>query len=121
MAALILVLALSLQDAPRVGVAAWDTVTPAADLTQRSGWKALEGGASPQGDAVVTNGRILAVARKQGAGLEIYSLRSGTPIYRSRLLPVGAGPMEKVVLAEVGRGGAAVEVSWKNASIRFRI
>jgi len=121
MATLILVLALSLQDPPRAGVAAWDTVTPAGDLMQRGAWKALEGGASPQGDAVLTNGKILAVARKQGEGLEIYSLRSGTPIYRSRLSPTGAGALEKVVLAEVGRGGAVVELSWKNASVRFRI
>jgi hypothetical protein len=115
MATLILVLALSAQ------VGAWDTVEPAADLSQRSGWKALEAGASPQGDLVVTNGKILGVARKQGSGLEIYSLRSGKPIYRSRLAPPGAAPVEKMVLSEVGRGAAAVEISWKNTAVRFRI
>src|SRR5262245_39193129 len=115
MAPLILVLALSTQ------VAAWDTVEPAGDLSKRSGWKALEGGASPQGDLVVTNGKIMGVARKQASGLELYSLRTGSPIYRSRLAPAGAGPMEKAVLAEVGRGGAAMEISWKGSTIRFRI
>src|SRR5690349_17242449 len=101
MASLILLLAL-LQDPPRAAVGAWDTGSSAAQplaaeaLAARSGWKTLESGAAPQGDAVISNGKILAVARKQGTGLEIYSLRSGAPIYRSRLLPAGTGPIEQI-------------------------
>ena len=40
MASLVILLALALQDAPKAAVAAWDTVAPASDLTQRSAWKA---------------------------------------------------------------------------------
>ena len=126
MASLILLLAL-LQDPPRAGIAAWDTGTSAVEplaadaIAKKSGWKTLESGAAPQGDAVLSNGKILAVARKQGSGLELYSLRSGTPIYRSRLLPAGAGPIEKIALPEIGRGAAAMELGWKNGSVRFRL
>jgi hypothetical protein len=126
MASLLLLLAL-LQDAPRAGVAAWDTGTSEAapvgteGLLQKKGWKTLESGASPQGDLVITNGKISAVARKQGTGLEIYSHRSGRPIQRTRLHPAGAGAVEKISLVEVGRGGATIELTWKNAAVRFRL
>src|SRR5262245_46718165 len=127
MASLILLVALLAQDAPRAGVAAWDTGSSATEplsadaLGKRSAWKTLESGASPQGDVVLTNGKILAVARKQGTGLEIYSLRTGSAIYRSRLLPAGNGTLEKISLPEIGRGGASIELTWKNASVRFRL
>jgi len=69
MASLILLLAL-LQDPPRVGIAAWDTGTSATEpmsagtIGAKSRWKTLESGASPQGDAVISNGKILVVAWK---------------------------------------------------------
>ena len=76
---------------------------------------------SLQGDAVITNGKILAVARKRGSGLELYSLRSGTALYRSRLLPTVGGSIEKIALPEIGRGAAVAELSWKGSTIRFRL
>jgi len=121
---LLLASALFLQDAPRAGVAAWDTGAESAQpLTLDSAaanpaWKKAE--AAPKGDLVLTNGRLLAVARKQGSGLELYSLRSGKPIYRSRL-QLASTPVEKIDLVEAGRGGAVVELSWKGASARFRL
>ncbi len=126
MASLLLLLAWSLlpQDAPRTGVAAWDTGAESAQpLTLESSnpnpaWKKAEG--APKGDLVVTNGRLLAVARKQGAGLELYTLRSGKPLYRSRL-QLASTPLDKIELTDVGRGGAVVELSWKGASARFRL
>src|SRR4029453_2248082 len=90
-------------------------------IGKRDGWTPLESGAAPKGDAVVSNGKILAVARKQGTGRELYSLGSGAPVYRSRLLPAGAGTIEKIALPEIGRGAAAVELSWKNSAVRFRL
>jgi hypothetical protein len=106
------------------GVAAWDTGAESAQpLALESNdpnpaWKKAEG--PPKGDLVITNGRLLAVARKQGAGLELYSLRSGKPIYRSRL-QLAPTTLEKLDLMDAGRGGAVLELSWKGASARFRI
>lgn len=128
MATLLLVLASTwlAQDAPRPGVAAWDTGTESAQtLTLEKAepglaWKKAEAGTPLKGDLVITNGRLLAVVRKQGVGLELYSIRSGKPVYRSRL-ELAPSAVEKIDLTESGRGGAVVELSWKGAAGRFRL
>src|SRR5687768_8358292 len=125
MASLLILLALAVQDAPRAGIAAWDTGTESAqrlalDTVPNPAWRKTDAGASLQGDLVITNGRLLAVARRQGAGLELYSLRSGKPLYRSTL-QLAPNPLEKIALTEAGRGAAVVELSWKGASARFRL
>jgi len=71
-------------------------------------------------DLIVSNGRLLAVARRQSSGLELYSLRSGKAVYRATL-QLASGPLEKIELTEVGRGAAVLEISWKGASARFRL
>lgn len=133
MASLLLLLALAVQDAsPRAGMAAWDTQNALADripdeildrAPREKGvgrWMRVGAGAALQGDLVVSNGPLLVVARKHGSGLELYSMRSGKPIYRARL-ERGGGPVTSVALAESGRGGAVIEIAWKDASARFRL
>src|SRR5438552_19159342 len=74
---------------PRNALSVWDTGQSSeqrltADLLgQMSGWKQLSSNETSafQGDAVISNGRLLAVARKQGRGLELYSLGSGSSIF----------------------------------------
>src|SRR4051794_30146998 len=109
------------QDAPRAGVAAWDTGTPSAEpltgdkLESRAGWSKVEGALKAgelKGDLVVTNGRLLVVARQKGSGLELHSLKSGKPLYRSRLV-AAAGTIESLALTELGRGAAVLELGWK--------
>jgi hypothetical protein len=123
---LALALGAEAQDTPRAAITAWDTGVESAQplapegVEPNSAWKPAEAGAAIKGDLAVSNGRLLAVARKQGSGLELYSLRSGKPVYRSRLL-LASGAMEKIQLTEIGRGAAALEVSWKGASARFRL
>jgi hypothetical protein len=123
---LALALGAQAQDAPRAAVSAWDTGAESSQplapegIEPNSAWKSVEAGAALKGDLVVSNGRLMVVARKQGSGLELYSLRSGKPIYRSRLL-LPSGAIEKIQLAELGRGAAALEISWKGASARFRL
>src|SRR5262249_56651770 len=64
---------------PRAAIAAWDTGQPSANplapaaLAAKTGWTQLPVGktASFQGDAVITNGRILVMARKQSSALEV--------------------------------------------------
>ncbi len=121
-----LVLVAAAQDPPRAAMTVLDLGTcsdeplTANRLKAASGGRRAEPGAALQGDLVVSNGTLLAVARKRGAGLELYSLRSGSPVYRARL-ERGGGPMTAVSLAESGRGGAVIEVAWKDASARFRL
>src|SRR5205823_3985000 len=74
-----------------------------------------------QGDAVITNGSLLAVARKQGTGLDLYSLGTGTPVWRSRLLLSPAAPLERITLTENSRAGVALEVASKAGTARFRL
>jgi len=118
------------QDSPRAGVAAWDSGAASAAplsadaLEQKVGWRKLDAAAKAtelQGDTIVTNGRLLAVVRRKGTGVELYSLRSGKPIYRSTLLPASGGSIEGVALSDLGRGAAVLEVAWKGAAARFRL
>src|ERR1700674_2657638 len=62
---------------PRAAISVWDTNKSSAELLtletveQKNGWKAIassETGHAFQGDAVIANGRLLVVARKQGKG-----------------------------------------------------
>ena len=107
-------------------VGAWDTGTPSAAplapeaLEKREGWKPAAPTDPLQGDAAITNGKLLAVARLRGAGVELYSLGSGKPVFRSRLLMGSA--IERVAVTESGRAAAAIEVAWKGSgSARFRL
>src|SRR5262249_35182273 len=111
------------QDTPRSGLVAWDTGTPLSEplsIEAKAGWTKAEPGA-PKGDLLLANGRILAVARKSGTGLELYSLKSGKPVYRARLQPASGGPLETRTVTEAGRGAVVIELGWKGASSRFRI
>src|SRR5204863_8491778 len=83
-------------------------------------WKRAEAGTPLVGDLFLTNGRLLAVARKRGTGLELYSCHSGRPIYRATL-QAGSGTMEKIELSEIGRSAGAVTISWKDSSAKFRL
>src|SRR5579862_6454807 len=118
------------QEPSRTGVAAWDTGASsalpldAATLDQRPGWRKLEGSAKPgdfKGDAAVTNGRLLAVVRQKGSGVELYSLKSGKPIYRATLLPASGGAIDSIALPELGRGAAVLDIAWKGVEARFRL
>ena len=138
-AALLLALPAAAQDAP-AGIAAWDSVRPSADplapeaLAAKAGWTAIardQTVASFKGDAVVTNGRILAVARAQGQGLDVYSVTPEKTQLRARIALLGAGAaaparLDRAALTENGRGGASLEVAWKTSkgaelSAKFRL
>ena len=118
------------QEAARAGIAAWDTGTSSAEplsaaaVENKAGWAKVEGALKTgelKGDLAVTNGRLIVVARRKGSGLELYSLKSGKPIYRSRLLPAAVGMIESLALTELGRGAAVLELGWKGVSAKFRL
>jgi hypothetical protein len=112
------------QDAARVAFGVWDTGKPSADpltvaaLAARSGWTLVApGGApAPQGDVVVSNGRITMVARRQGTGVEVY-----TPTALRARLTGGLAAVETVALVENARASAAIEVAWKTGAARFKL
>src|SRR2546423_9526934 len=98
---------LASQAAESGGVAAWDTGQAAAmpltaeQVSAKAGWTAIPRDqmlTSFGGDAVVTNGRILAVARKQGAAVEGYAWTAGK------------GPARAPPPVQGGRGGPAARL-----------
>lgn len=114
----------------RLALAAWDTGKPSPEphapeiVGQPSGWKLLASSetASPfQGDAVISNGRLLMVARQQGTGVEVYSLGSGKPIFRTRLLLAPGATNERIALTVNTRAAVGLEVAAKSGAARFRL
>lgn len=110
-------LALSLAQETRSGFAVWDTNAPLEGVPRaQDGWRRVPAGETGfAGDLVVTSGRLTAVARRKGTGLELYS---GTTL-RARLR-LGEG-LERVALAENARAAATVELAWKGGAARFRL
>src|SRR5947207_5070008 len=97
---------------PRTALAVWDTGTSSAAalapeaIEQKGGWKPIASGETApvfQGDAVITNGRVLLVARQQGTGGELYSLGLGKPVLRTRLLLAPGAGNARVVITENSR------------------
>ena len=108
----------------------WDTGKASTEplsldaVARKAGWKLIAADDTTtafQGDSVIANSRVLAVARKHGAGVELYSLGSGMPIFRARLLLSPATPIERVALAENGRSAVALEIVSKTGTARFRL
>ena len=120
----VLLLVLALQ---RAGIAAWDTGQASAEplaapaFAAKSGWTLL-GDATPsfKGDAVLTNGRLFLVVRKQSAAAEVYAASPGGPTLRSRLTLAGPGGesavgLDRAALAEIGKSAAGLEVTVRTA------
>src|SRR5262249_49723251 len=79
---------------PRAGIEVWDTGQPSpaslppAAITEKKGWTAVAAeklASSFQGDAVLSNGRIVAVLRKQDSAIEIYSQQADGVVSRCRI------------------------------------
>jgi len=118
------------QEKPRVGLAVWDTGKPAAEplgaeaIAQKSGWMAITRDQplpAFQGDAVIANSKVLAIARRQGAGIELYSLGLGKPIFRARLVLAPAAGSEQITLAENSGTALGLDITSKVGAIRFRL
>jgi hypothetical protein len=114
----------------RAGLSVWDTGKPSTEpltpeaVEQKSGWQPIAGGEKAdafQGDAVLANGHLLAVARKGGTGLELYSLGTGKPVFRARLLLAPGAALSRLALTENGRGAVALEAASGAGTARFRL
>src|SRR5437879_3235303 len=80
-------------------IRAWDTKQASAEplapsaLANRDEWIEIpmqKTAASFQGDAVMTNGRVLAVQRKQSSATEVYSVGAAGAVARLRLILLAA-------------------------------
>ena len=121
-------------------IAVWDTVSPSANrlsstaLVTKDGWERKsrnQTAASFQGDAVITNGRILAVLRKRGSGVDVYTVGTNRVVFRAALrLQTATGELatrvKGVALVENTRAAARLQVVYQTAkgstiTTRFRI
>jgi hypothetical protein len=114
------------QEGKTRGLAAWDTgkssaeaLAPAA-LAAKQGWTALEKDTPVlKGDAVLTNGRISVVVRRNGS-TEIYAMPEAGTVQRTRitLLAASGDPvakLDKLALAEVAKGSLTLEIAGKTS------
>jgi hypothetical protein len=125
---------------PTTAITVWDTGRPSAEpltpkaLVAREGWSALTaaGNDAPfKGDAVMTNGRTIAVVRQSGHAVEMYSVGKDGPSLRVRLqlLTSGGEPADRpdnVSVAEFAKGTACLETKYNTShgdkvAARFRI
>jgi hypothetical protein len=114
------------QDAkPKAGIAVWDsgpqsaTLSPAA-LAGKNDWRAIATGDSLQGDAVLTNGRIVAVVSKRDGSVAIHGMQPDGVVTRATLrLTSAAGEpaarLERAALLENTKMAATLEATFKTA------
>ena len=124
----------------RVTIAVWDTARPSEEpltpsaLAEKNGWISIPLHKTVmffQGDAILSNGRILLVARKGGTAVEVYAVGFAGPVARARLrlqAPSGepASTLDHMSLAENATGAACLEVFYKTVkgaglTAKFRI
>jgi hypothetical protein len=125
---------------PRSALAAWDTGRPSADalpaaaLAGKNDWTAIPAGTTAdafRGDAVVSNGWVVAVLRRQDSAVEVHAVKPDGAVsrLRLRLLTATGEPaarLEQMALVENTRGSTCLEASFRTASGaevagRFRI
>jgi hypothetical protein len=93
---------------------------PAATARQND-WTIIPVGGkvdSFKGDAVLTNGQVLAVVRRQGGAVEVHGAKPGGGPVRLRLLTAAGEPaalLKRVAVAENTRAAASLEAIFKTA------
>ena len=140
LAAIFLALALIAGAPPRERIEAWDTGKPSESaldtkaFAARSGWKAIDqgtGGATVRGDAVFTNGRVLAVLRKETSELDLYAVTKEGIARRATVTPqrkngIAAGSLEKTVVTDRTRSTVQVKATFRSkkgtrTEVQFRL
>src|SRR5574341_705471 len=98
-----MMLALTLALLAQSGISAWDTgkasPTP-LNLESRGGWTPLTDAADVKGDAVLSNGRVTAVFRRESGAVEMGPVR---------LLLAGATKLVRARVTEIGKSSATLE------------
>lgn len=126
--------------APRTGLAVWDTGKPSAEplspasLTKAAGWTLIpteKTAVAFQGDAVMTNGRVLAVLRKNDPAVQVYSVGPEGTVSRLRLLPLTASGepptrLQQATVVENTKSAIGLEATFQTAkesivTVKFRL
>jgi hypothetical protein len=114
---------------PKSAIIVWDTgkaskdALPPAALGGKNDWTVIPADRTAdsfKGDAVLSNGRIAAVLRRQDSAVEVHAVKPDGAVSRLRLrLQTAAGEsavrLESVALTDNTKGGACVEASFKTA------
>ncbi|MFL5244762.1 MAG: hypothetical protein ACJ8FY_21890 [Gemmataceae bacterium] len=122
------------------GIAIWDTGKSADEslnstvLLKKEGWTQIPVQSTKvalQGDAVLSNGRVFAVLRKQDGGVELYAESPDGNVQRTRLVLIGANGeaadhLDHVSIVENAKGAATLQAYYKTAkqgdlSAKFRL
>jgi protein-tyrosine-phosphatase len=107
----------------------WDTKSASSqqlepeDFEKSDAWQKMSRNQktdSFQGDAVVTNGHILAVFRKQGNSVDVYSAGTGKPVWRVEVQLQGesgdpAAQLKRIALVEHTRSAARIITLYETA------
>ncbi len=111
--------ALPPQEGAPKGLGAWDTGKASAspiDVAARSGWTAVAEGGAFKGDAVLSNGRVSAVFRRESGAVEMG---------RVKLSLAGATKLVRASVVEGGKTSATIEATYKTdkgeATAKFRL
>ncbi|HEV2947817.1 MAG TPA: hypothetical protein VGX70_10600 [Gemmataceae bacterium] len=113
----------------RKALAVWDTTQSSEkpytskSITDQTGWTQISAQDKPsqfQGDAVISNGRVLGVIRKQSSGMEVYSEGASGAVRRLELQLVSsagelAERLERVAVVENSKAAVCLEASFKTA------
>ena len=110
---------------PPARISVWDTRSASTSVDwakQKDAWEQKyrnQKAMSFQGDAVMSNGRLLAVVRKRGSAVDVYSLVGNQPVQRLQLrvqtlAGEAAGGLERVALVENTRSAARLEATYKS-------
>jgi hypothetical protein len=107
------------EEKAKAGISVWDTgkASPAPlNLDARGGWTEVAESATFKGDAVLSNGRVTAVFRRESGAVEMG---------RVRFLLGGATKLVKASLVENGKAAATIEATYKTdkgeATAKFRL
>jgi hypothetical protein len=124
---------------PRTGISIWDTGRPSGQelapvaLAGKNDWQVIPVNQTPafKGDAVLSNGRIVAVLRQKDAAVEVHAVKPDGAMARLRLrLQTAAGEpvvrLEHMALVENTRSNGCLEAAFRTAkgdevAARFRI
>jgi hypothetical protein len=118
---------LALASPSRAGLEIWDTGKPSAEplapaaLEARTGWTKIADGGAVKGDAVLTNGRLTAVIRRNG-GTDLY----GSGASRARaILQAASGELitklDRIAVTEISKGAIAVEIRGGAATATLKL
>ncbi len=127
-------------DKSKAGMMVWDTGKPAAEalpaaaLTGKNDWTAIPTDKTAEsfaGDAVLSNGRIVAVLRKQDSAIEVHCVKPDGAVSRLRLrVQTATGEpavrVQRMALIENTKGSVCLEATFTTAkettaACKFRI